>query len=98
MIGTLKRLARLQVVPTFGRNLYQLTVHADDVGAGLVKLADRPRFGEPLGCAPVPVAFERIVREVGDGRPAEIRSDTLAADLWRTTRAEQVGLRLPGPR
>ncbi len=96
MTGTLKRLARLPVVPTFGRNLHQFTVHADDVSAGLVKLVDRPRFGEPLGLAhPVPVAFERIVREVGDGGPPRFVRIPWPPIYGVLRVAEQVGLRLP---
>ena len=68
MIGTLRRLARLPVVPILGHSLHQFTVHADDMAAGLVKLIDAPRVGEPLGLAhPVPVAFEDIVRGLGEG-------------------------------
>ena len=68
MIGTLRRLARLPVVPVFGRELYQFTVHAEDAGAGVAKLVAARRFGEPLGLAhPSPVPFERILGYANEG-------------------------------
>jgi nucleoside-diphosphate-sugar epimerase len=69
MIGTLKRLARLPVVPVFGRDSYQFTVHADDMAAGFVTLVGHPSIGEPLGLAhPARTSFERIITQLGDGR------------------------------
>lgn len=74
MIGTLRRLSRLPVVPLLGRDVHQFTVHADDVGEGLLKLLERP-YREPLGLAhPAPVPFERIMAELrGAGRPRFVR-------------------------
>jgi nucleoside-diphosphate-sugar epimerase len=69
MIGTLRRLARLPVVPIFGRDLYQFMVHAKDVGAAFVKFVDDPPFGEPIGLAhPARVSFERVLGYANDGR------------------------------
>jgi nucleoside-diphosphate-sugar epimerase len=69
MIGTLRRLARLPVVPVFGRDLYQFMVHAEDVGVAFVKFVDDPPFGEPLGLAhPARVPFERILGYANDRR------------------------------
>jgi nucleoside-diphosphate-sugar epimerase len=96
MIGTLKRLAALPVVPTFGRDLYQFTVHADDVGAGFVKLVDRPRFGEPLGLAhPVAVPFERILTDMGAGKPPRFVRVPWPPTYAALRAAEQLRLRLP---
>jgi nucleoside-diphosphate-sugar epimerase len=74
MIATLRRLSRLPVLPLLGPDLRQFTVHADDVGAGLLKLVERP-CSEPLGLAhPVPVPFELIMSELrGGGRPRMVR-------------------------
>jgi nucleoside-diphosphate-sugar epimerase len=95
MIGTLKRLAALPVVPKFGRHLAQFRVHADDVCAGFVKLVECPRFGEPLGLAhPIAVPFERVLYEVGDRSPRFVL--TPWQPVYGGLRAcEQVGLRLP---
>lgn len=96
MIGTLKRLAALPAVPMFKRDLHQFTVHADDMAAGFVSLIESPRFGQPLGLAhPVPVRFERILSEMGNGR-----RPILIPVPWRPTYAamrvaERAGLRLP---
>jgi len=69
MIGTLRRLARLPLVPVFGRDLYQFTIHAEDVGAAFAKFVGDPPFGEPLGLAhPARVPFERILSYANDGR------------------------------
>jgi nucleoside-diphosphate-sugar epimerase len=69
MIGTLRRLARLPVVPVFGRDLYQFMVHAEDVGAAFVKFIGDPPFGEALGLAhPARVPFERVLGYANDGR------------------------------
>jgi nucleoside-diphosphate-sugar epimerase len=69
MIGTLKRLGSLPVVPVFGRGLYQFTVHVDDMAAGVVALVQGPRFGRPLGLAhPARVPFEHIITVLGGGR------------------------------
>jgi nucleoside-diphosphate-sugar epimerase len=69
MIGTLKRLSQLPVVPVFGRHPHQFTVHAEDVGAGLAKLVAHLPVGKPLGLAhPEPVPFSRIINAVAAGR------------------------------
>jgi nucleoside-diphosphate-sugar epimerase len=96
MIGTLRRLAGLPVVPTFGRDVYQFTVHADDAAAGFVKLVERPRFGEPLGLAhPVAVPFERILTEMGDGRPPRLLRIPWPPTYAALRAAEQLRLPLP---
>ena len=65
LVGTLSRLAALPVVPSFGRGVYQFTVHAEDVGAGFAALTGGGRIGEPLGLAnPARVPFERILAEL----------------------------------
>jgi len=96
MIGTLRRLARLPVVPMFGRDLHQFTVHAADVGAAFVELAGLERVGEPLGLAhPEPVPFEQIVRHLSDRRPpAFVRVPW--RPVYATLRAAEL-LRLPMP-
>ena len=65
MIGTLERLAALPVVPSFGGEVYQFTVHADDVGAAFISLVGGDHRGEPLGLAnPERVPFERILADL----------------------------------
>lgn len=96
MIGTLRRLARLPVVPVFGRNSYQFTVHADDMATAFVRLVDHPSIGEPLGLAHrARTPFERIITQLGDGRrPKFVRVP------WRPTYAlmrSAEGARIPLP-
>ncbi len=95
MIGTLRRLSKLPVVPIFGRDLHQFTVHAEDVGLGLVKLVEHT-CGAPVGLAhPEPVPFERIMSVLhGGGGPRFVRVPWPPV-YGALVAAERVGVPLP---
>ncbi len=96
MIGTLKRLSSLPIVPRFRKRSHQFMVHVDDMAAGLVRLLGQPRVGEPLGLAhPAPVPFEEIVQGLnGGGRPMFVTVPWQAAYVAMRA-AECAGVRLP---
>jgi nucleoside-diphosphate-sugar epimerase len=79
MIGSLKKMANLPLVPVVGARSYQYTVHEEDLGDAFVVLAhasEPPKI--PLGLAnPEPVPFgllmERIAVAAGHLRPRLIR-------------------------
>jgi nucleoside-diphosphate-sugar epimerase len=95
MIGTLKRLSGLPVVPRLAAGSRLFTVHVDDMAAGIVNLLESPRLGEPLGLAnPVSVPFEDIIRDLR-GRQA-----VFLPLSWRPVHAsmqiaERLGIPLP---
>jgi nucleoside-diphosphate-sugar epimerase len=74
MIGTLRRLSKLPLVPLLARGARQFTVHVDDMAQGLVRLLEHSAVGEPVGLAnPEPVPFEEILRDLRGERPPFIR-------------------------
>lgn len=83
MFGTLRRLARLPLVPDFGRCSYQYLVHIDDVSAAVVRLIESEAFGEPVGLAHERrVPFRDLIRSLRDGEgPRFLRAP------WRPTYA-----------
>ncbi len=96
MIGTLKRLASLPIVPRFRKGTYQFLVHVDDMVSGLVRLLGQPRVGEPLGLAhPEPVSFEEIVQGLNGGRRPVLVPVPWQAAYGALRAAERAGVRLP---
>lgn len=79
MIGSLKKMANLPLVPIVGARSYQYTVHEEDLGDAFVVLAHASELPKiPLGLAnPEPVPFrllmERIAVAAGHPRPRLIR-------------------------
>jgi nucleoside-diphosphate-sugar epimerase len=79
MIGSLKKMANLPLVPIVGARSYQYTVHEEDLADAFVVLAHAPELPKiPLGLAnPEPVPFrllmERIAVAAGHPRPRLIR-------------------------
>jgi nucleoside-diphosphate-sugar epimerase len=72
MAGTLRRLARLPVIPLVGGHSYQFTVHENDFADAIAALARAPQIPSgPIGIAnPVPVPFRQILERFArdDGR------------------------------
>lgn len=96
MIGTLKRLARLPLVPVFGRDLYQFTVHADDTAEAFVKLLTTDPIGAPIGLAhPVRVPFERILEQLRNGRAPRFIHIPQRGTYAAMRAAERTGIPLP---
>jgi nucleoside-diphosphate-sugar epimerase len=96
MIGTLKRLSGLPIVPRLGRGTHQFMVHVDDMASGLVKLLEQPRVGEPLGLAhPTAVPFEEIIRGLGGGRQPRFVTIPWQAAYGAMRAAERAGVQLP---
>jgi nucleoside-diphosphate-sugar epimerase len=79
MIGSLKKMANLPLVPVVGAKSYQYTVHEEDLADAFVVLARASELPKiPLGLAnPEPVPFlllmERIAVAAGRSRPRLIR-------------------------
>ncbi len=72
MMGTLRRLAGLPIIPLVGGSAIQFTVHEDDFVAAVWALATAPELPSlPIGVAnPVPVSFRHILERLvwDDGR------------------------------
>jgi nucleoside-diphosphate-sugar epimerase len=86
MMGTLRRLAGLPVIPLVGANSVQFTVHQDDFVAAVWALVSAPELpGLPIGIAnPVPVSFRHVLeRLVWD----EGRKPHFVPVSWRLLRA-----------
>jgi len=96
MIGTLKQLSRLPIVPRLAKRSHQFMVHVDDMASGLVKLIGQPRVGEPLGLAyPTPVPFEEIIQGLSGGRQRKFVTVPWQAAYAAMRAAERAGVRLP---
>ena len=69
MVGTLRKLTTLPIVPLVGRNSYQFTLHEDDLRAAVTTLATADEVpGRPLGLAhPHAVPFEALLRGIAAG-------------------------------
>jgi nucleoside-diphosphate-sugar epimerase len=70
MVGTLRRLSALPVLPDFGPRAHQFTVHEDDLAAAILAVA---QVGEaptvPLGIAyPEPLAFRALIADLAIGQ------------------------------
>jgi len=66
MMGTLRRLARLPIIPLVGGNSIQFTVHQDDFVAAVWALVSAPDLPSlPIGVAnPVPVPFRHVLERL----------------------------------
>jgi nucleoside-diphosphate-sugar epimerase len=66
MVGTLRKLTSLPLIPLVGRRSYQFTVHEDDLRRAILALAISETVPErPLGLAhPEPVQFETLLRTI----------------------------------
>lgn len=66
MVGTLRKLTSLPIVPLVARHAHQFTVHEDDLQRAFVALAVADSApSRPLGLAhPDPVSFELILRTI----------------------------------
>ena len=96
MIGTLKRLSRLPVVPVCRRHPDQFTVHAEDVAAGFAELVAHRPLGTPLGLAyPEPVAFSRIIDGLAAGRHPRFVTIPWRPAYAALRLAERAGVPLP---
>jgi nucleoside-diphosphate-sugar epimerase len=96
MIGTLRRLARLPVVPRFGRSTHQFLVHVEDMARGVVALADHAPYGRPLGLAhPAPVPFTALIDALGGPRRHVFVPVPWRATYATMTALERAGARLP---
>ncbi len=73
MVGSLKKMANLPVVPVVGARSYQYTVHEEDLAAAFVVLAHASELPNiPLGLAnPEPVPFRLLMERIASaaGRP-----------------------------
>ncbi len=100
MMGTLRRLAALPVIPLVGGDSRQFTLHEEDLAAGLLALARVERCpDEVVGLAhPQPVAFRdlmaRIRADVGAG-PARVIPVPWRPVYWGMRVAERGPARLP---
>ena len=95
MIGTLKRLSRLPVVPRLAASSRLFTVHIDDMATGIVTLLESPRVGEPIGLAnPVSVPFEDIICDLR-GRQAVFLPLPWRPVYASMQIAERLGIPLP---
>ena len=72
MTGTLRKLARLPVVPLIGGNAHQFPVHHDDLANAICHVLDAPGWtAEVFGIAqPVPISFRTLMVAIAaeDGR------------------------------
>jgi nucleoside-diphosphate-sugar epimerase len=68
MVGALRRLTSLPVVPVVGSHSYQFTLHEEDLAHAVVVLANAEHVpSRPLGLAhPTPVPFEQVLRSLAD--------------------------------
>lgn len=66
MMGTLRRLAGLPIIPLVGANAIQFTVHEDDFVAAVWALACAPTVPPlPIGVAnPIPVSFRHVLERL----------------------------------
>ena len=68
MVGTLRKLTALPIIPLVGRNSYQFTLHEDDLRASVAALASADKVpSRPLGLAnPEPVPFKALLRGIAE--------------------------------
>ena len=100
MVGSLKKMANLPVVPIVGAKSYQYTVHEEDLAAAFVVLAHASELPNiPLGLAnPEPVPFRLLMERIASaaGRPRlrliPIPWRPLYAALWL---GERTPVKLP---
>ena len=82
MVGTLRKLTTLPIVPLVGRNSNQFTLHEDDLRTAVTTLAIADEVpGRPLGLAnPAAVPFEALLR--GIARVASDRNPRFLPLPW----------------
>jgi len=84
MAGTLRRMAKLPVLPDFGRKAHQFTVSEQDFAAAVLALATADRVPtHPVGIAhPDPVSFRTLLTTFADGgdkaRPRFVPTPSMA--------------------
>jgi len=97
MIGALRKVAALPVVPILRPDSYQFTVHVDDMARCVVATVEQPPTHRVVGVAnPRRVAFSELIRTLrGTAKP--LRGAPIpAAWLYRALRAaEATGIRAP---
>jgi nucleoside-diphosphate-sugar epimerase len=97
MIGALRKVARLPIVPMPRPDSYQYAVHADDMARCVVATAEQPPPHRVLGVAnPRPVTFSEIMRTLRAAVTAEpLRAVPVPSALvYRALRAaERAGVR-----
>ncbi len=95
MVASLARLAQLPVLQSFGREVHQYTVHAEDMADAITKLVDAPAVGAPIGLAyPEPVRFETILLSLSARSPRFVRVPWPLI-YWPMRLVEAGRLRLP---
>jgi nucleoside-diphosphate-sugar epimerase len=100
MIGTLKKLASLPVIPLVGHHAHQYTLHEDDLRHALTALALAEEVpSRPLGLAsPEPIPFELLLRALAQttsGREPRFLPVPWAPLYWAIRAVECTPLRLP---
>ena len=90
MIGALRKVAALPLVPMLRPDSYQYAVHAEDMARCVVATIEQPPPHRVLGVAnPRPVPFSEIIGTSARGRHSQIapcRSGTVRAALSRIAR------------
>jgi nucleoside-diphosphate-sugar epimerase len=82
MIGSLRRIAGLPVIPVIGRSSHQFMVHVADMASAMVRLVERAEIGsETAGLAhPEPVRFDALLRALA---AVKGRQPTLVPLPWQ---------------
>jgi hypothetical protein len=100
MVGTLRKLTALPVVPLVGRNSYQFTLHEDDLRTAVAALAAAGEVpARPLGLAnPAAVPFEKLLRGIAQAatdRPPRFLPLPWSPLYWAVRVAEAASVSLP---
>lgn len=98
MAGTLRKLARLPLVPVMGgRAAHQFPVHEDDLASVIQRLVEQePWLPEAFGIAQAePVSFQDLLAALAEGRRPRFVPVPWRAVLAGLLAGERLGLKLP---
>ena len=100
MIGTLRKLTSLPVIPLVGRRSHQFTLHEDDLSRAFIALAMAEEVpSRPLGLAhPEPVPFELVLRAIiraDSGRSPRFLPIPWSPLYWAIRAVELTSVSLP---